>query len=82
MLLSTDGSRITNRDGRPVALRGFGLGGWMNMENFITGYPANEEAQREAVRGFSVTIYTSSSSTASSSTSSPRMTRGLSGRSA
>ena len=50
MLLSTDGSRITNRDGRPVALRGFGLGGWMNMENFITGYPANEEAQREAVR--------------------------------
>ena len=50
MLLSTDGSRITNRDGRPVVLRGFGLGGWMNMENFITGYPANEEAQREAVR--------------------------------
>jgi len=50
MLLSTDGSRITNRDGSPVVLRGFGLGGWMNMENFITGYPANEEAQREAVR--------------------------------
>ena len=54
MLLSTDGSRITNRDGRPVALRGFGLGGWMNMENFITGYPANEEAHargRSAVLG-------------------------------
>jgi endoglucanase len=50
MLLSTDGSRIRNRDGSPVVLRGFGLGGWMNMENFITGYPANEEAQREAVR--------------------------------
>jgi endoglucanase len=50
MLLSTDGSRITNRDGSPVVLRGFGLGGWTNMENFITGYPANEEAQREAVR--------------------------------
>ena len=50
MLLSTDGSRITNRDGSPVVLRGLGLGGWMNMENFITGYPANEEAQREAVR--------------------------------
>jgi len=37
-------------EGNPVVLRGFGLGGWMNMENFITGYPANEEAQREAVR--------------------------------
>ena len=50
MLLSTNGSRITNREGNSVVLRGFGLGGWMNMENFITGYPANEEAQREAVR--------------------------------
>jgi endoglucanase len=50
MFLSTEGPRITNREGSPVVLRGFGLGGWMNMENFITGYPANEEAQREAVR--------------------------------
>ena len=50
MLLSTDGSRITKRAGSSVVLRGFGLGGWMNMENFISGYPANEEAQREAVR--------------------------------
>src|SRR5215211_7025257 len=50
MLLSTDGSRITNWAGSSVVLRGFGLGGWMNMENFITGYPANEEAQREAVQ--------------------------------
>jgi hypothetical protein len=29
-------------------VRGFGLGGWLNMENFITGYPANEETQRQA----------------------------------
>src|SRR3954452_17122795 len=50
MLLSTDGSRITNREGSSIVLRGFGLGGWMNMENFITGYPANEQAQREALR--------------------------------
>jgi len=48
--LHTSGSRIVTGDGQPVVLRGFGLGGWMNMENFITGYPANEEAQREAVR--------------------------------
>ena len=49
-LLAVRGNRVANGEGRPVLLRGFGLGGWMNMENFITGYPANEEAQREAVR--------------------------------
>lgn len=48
--LSTRGSHIVNGEGNQIVLRGFGLGGWMNMENFITGYPANEEAQREAVR--------------------------------
>ena len=48
--LKVEGREIVNGDGNPVVLRGFGLGGWMNMENFITGYPANEEAQREAVR--------------------------------
>ncbi len=45
-----EGKEIVDGSGKPVVLRGFGLGGWMNMENFITGYPANEEAQREAVR--------------------------------
>ena len=49
-LLAVRGSRLVNGEGQTVVLRGFGLGGWMNMENFITGYPANEEAQREAVR--------------------------------
>ena len=34
-----------------MLLRGLGLGGWMNMENFITGYPANESAMRAAVAG-------------------------------
>src|SRR3569623_1740290 len=49
-LLSTEGPRIVDGTGSPVVLRGFGLGGWMNMENFITGYPANEEGQREILR--------------------------------
>src|SRR5688572_12651522 len=49
-LLSIRGRDLVNQAGETVVLRGFGLGGWMNMENFITGYPANEEAQREAVR--------------------------------
>ncbi|MDQ3810351.1 MAG: glycoside hydrolase family 5 protein [Chloroflexota bacterium] len=49
-VLTVRGNQIVNADGQPVVLRGFGLGGWMNMENFITGYPANEQAQREALR--------------------------------
>jgi endoglucanase len=48
--LRVSGRDIVNGSGQPVVLRGFGLGGWMNMENFITGYPANEHAQREAIR--------------------------------
>jgi endoglucanase len=48
--LRIQGNRIVDGEARPLVLRGFGLGGWMNMENFITGYPANEEAQRRAIR--------------------------------
>src|SRR5215831_16179688 len=51
VFLHTDGRRIVARSGRPVVLRGVGLGGWMNMENFITGYPATETLQRAALRG-------------------------------
>ena len=48
--LSVRGQDLVNGAGRVVRLRGFGLGGWMNMENFITGNPGNEEAQRDALR--------------------------------
>ena len=47
-ILRVEGTAITAGDG-PVLLRGFGLGGWMNMENFITGYPASESQQRRAL---------------------------------
>lgn len=49
-VLTTKGTSIVDSNDQEVLLRGFGLGGWMNMENFITGYPANEEAQRQAIR--------------------------------
>ncbi len=49
-ILQTRGTQIVDSQGQPVTLHGCGLGGWMNMENFITGYPANEEAQRDAIR--------------------------------
>ena len=32
-----------------VILRGAGLGGWMNMENFITGFPGHEKEHRAAM---------------------------------
>jgi hypothetical protein len=47
--LRVQGDGVVDGDGARVHLRGVGLGGWMNMENFITGYPANESAMRAAV---------------------------------
>ena len=48
--LQTSGARVVTDDGAPVLLRGVGVGGWLNMENFITGYPATEFSHREAMR--------------------------------
>ncbi|WP_150461461.1 glycoside hydrolase family 5 protein [Nesterenkonia ebinurensis] len=41
--LRVDGRHLVDESGHPVRLYGVGMGGWMNMENFITGYPGNEE---------------------------------------
>src|SRR5919112_5890320 len=48
--LRVEGSRFVRQDGTEVVLRGVGLGGWMSMENFITGYPATESQHRRALR--------------------------------
>jgi aryl-phospho-beta-D-glucosidase BglC (GH1 family) len=50
-VLRVQGDAVVDADGARVLLRGAGLGGWMNMENFITGYPASESAMRTAVAG-------------------------------
>jgi aryl-phospho-beta-D-glucosidase BglC (GH1 family) len=47
--LSVSGDQIVNSNGDTVYLRGFGLGGMLHMENFIDGYPANEQAVREGL---------------------------------
>jgi aryl-phospho-beta-D-glucosidase BglC (GH1 family) len=47
--LSVSGDQIVNPKGEPVYLRGFGLGGMLHMENFIDGYPSNEETMREGL---------------------------------
>jgi endoglucanase len=38
-VLSVRGTQIVDAAGTPVILRGYNIGGWMNMENFLTGYP-------------------------------------------
>jgi aryl-phospho-beta-D-glucosidase BglC (GH1 family) len=49
VFLKVKGNHIQNQSGQIVTLHGIGLGGWMNMENFITGFPANENAFRQVV---------------------------------
>jgi endoglucanase len=49
--LKTDGMRFVDGAGAPIRLRGTAIGGWMNMENFITGYAANEQLMRDTVQG-------------------------------
>jgi len=48
--LSTSGNRLVDEAGDTVVLTGFGLGGWLNMENFISGYPATETLHRRSLR--------------------------------
>jgi hypothetical protein len=38
-----------DRSGQSVILRGYNIGGWMNMENFLTGYPGTESQQRRVL---------------------------------
>jgi len=44
--IRVDGNRLVDESGDTVLLRGVGLGGWMNMENFVTGYPGTEQGMR------------------------------------
>ena len=45
-LLQVKGNQIITADGQPVFLRGTCAGGWMNMEEFINGYPGSEHGLR------------------------------------
>jgi hypothetical protein len=46
----TDGTRFLDGHSRPIRFTGVCVGGWLNMENFVTGYAANETMMRDAVR--------------------------------
>ncbi|KAF8888372.1 glycoside hydrolase family 5 protein [Gymnopilus junonius] len=47
--LKVSGTVLVDESGKEITLRGAGLGGWMNMENFISGYPGCEYHIREAL---------------------------------
>lgn len=48
-MLRVEGPAVKDEQGRHVQLKGLGLGGWMNMESFISGYPGNESGWRAAL---------------------------------
>ncbi|RSM14334.1 hypothetical protein CEP52_001484 [Fusarium oligoseptatum] len=47
--LNVRGSEIVDQNGNAVVLRGTSLGGWLNMENFLMGYPGTESFTRAAM---------------------------------
>jgi len=47
--LRVDGARLADATGATVVLRGYNVGGFLNMENFLTGYPATESLHRSAL---------------------------------
>lgn len=48
--VQTRGTQLIDGFGEPFRLRGVCIGGWLNMENFITGYPASESLMRAELR--------------------------------
>ena len=47
--LRVQNSKIVKGRDETILLRGFCLGGWMNMENFIIGYPGYEFGLRSGI---------------------------------
>src|SRR5689334_11388769 len=48
-MLRVERGKIVDGRGRAVRLQGVCVGGWMNMENFINGYPGSEHGVRAAL---------------------------------
>jgi endoglucanase len=48
-MLQVKANQIIDENGQPIRLRGTCIGGWMNMENFINGYPGDEHGLRAAM---------------------------------
>ncbi|KAF2154382.1 glycoside hydrolase family 5 protein [Myriangium duriaei CBS 260.36] len=48
-LLRVNGDKVVDASNNVVILRGSALGGWMNQENFIVGYPGHEHQFRTSL---------------------------------
>jgi aryl-phospho-beta-D-glucosidase BglC (GH1 family) len=48
-LLTLQDGKIVRQDGQTVALRGVNIGGWLNMEHFLTGHPGSESSLRRTM---------------------------------
>ena len=49
-LLQVEKDRIINPEHQEVKLRGVNIGAWMNMENFLQGYPGSENGLRRVMQ--------------------------------
>jgi endoglucanase len=47
--LAVRGDKVVDSSGTHVRLRGTCVGGWMNMEDFISGHPGAEHALRSTL---------------------------------
>jgi aryl-phospho-beta-D-glucosidase BglC (GH1 family) len=45
-MIKVQGGRIVNASGHPIRLRGWNIGGWLNMEDFIDGFVGAEHNLR------------------------------------
>lgn len=48
-MLHVEDRQIVNASGQPVRLRGFNIGGWLNMEDFISGFTGAEHSLRQTM---------------------------------
>ncbi|GIK07240.1 hypothetical protein Aspvir_002898 [Aspergillus viridinutans] len=48
--LRVKGTQIVDGNDTPIILRSSALGGWLNMENFLTGFPGMESGVRAAMQ--------------------------------
>jgi aryl-phospho-beta-D-glucosidase BglC (GH1 family) len=48
-ILEIKNGKIIDKSGKAIQLKGTCVGGWMNMENFINGYPGSENGARSAL---------------------------------
>ncbi|KDQ15962.1 glycoside hydrolase family 5 protein [Botryobasidium botryosum FD-172 SS1] len=49
-VLRVRGNKIVDKNDQEIILKGAAIGGHLNMENFITGYPGHETGMRKALK--------------------------------